>query len=97
MSDKSDARDERSWIAGQRSVYEKLFTEAVTHLGLAVSADGKQLEGAYAVERNATVRVLRRLCEEFGDNEWDDELHFEDVIEKHLAPYLHDRKRKRGG
>lgn len=28
--------------------------------------------------------ALRRVCERFGDNDWDDNLALSDVIEKHL-------------
>ena len=36
-------------------------------------------------ERLATINALRSLCEEFGDNDWPDNLHLADVIEKHLG------------
>jgi len=39
-------------------------------------------------EREETIKILRKLCTEFGDNEWADDLHLRDVIEKHLAKYL---------
>ncbi len=31
-----------------------------------------------------TIAALRAACEEFGDNEWEDDLHPADIIEKHL-------------
>ena len=39
-------------------------------------------------ERLMVVTALRRVCEEHGDNEWPDNLHLADVIEKHLARHL---------
>ena len=39
-------------------------------------------------EREIAIIVLRRLCAEHGDNDWPDELHLADVIEKHLANHL---------
>lgn len=39
-------------------------------------------------ERDATVKMLRDVCADFGDNDWADELHLADVIEKHLARHL---------
>ncbi len=33
--------------------------------------------------------VLRNVCKDFGDNDWPDDLHLGDVIDKHLARYLH--------
>ncbi len=45
--------------------------------------------GTYAQrERADAVRVLRGLCQEFGDNDWPDNLHLGDVIEKHLGKHL---------
>ena len=35
-------------------------------------------------ERQEVVAILRRLCAEPGDNDWPDNLHLSDVIEKHL-------------
>ena len=35
-------------------------------------------------ERAETVSILRALCSEHGDNNWDDDLHLVDVISKHL-------------
>jgi hypothetical protein len=38
-----------------------------------------------------TVRLsLRNLCRDFGDNDWDDDLHLADVVEKHLGRHLYD-------
>src|SRR4029077_15273959 len=36
------------------------------------------------IPRGAVVKMLRMVCEEFGDNDWPDNLHQADVIEKHL-------------
>lgn len=36
------------------------------------------------VERAETVAALRRLCDYLGDNDWPDDLHLADVIEKHI-------------
>ena len=39
-------------------------------------------------ERRETIAMLRQVCEEFGDNEWPDNLHLADIIEKHLWRHL---------
>lgn len=39
-------------------------------------------------ERQETIKSLRGLCKDFGDNDWPDDLHLADVIEKHLGKYL---------
>lgn len=60
-------------------------------------ADERQLEELKA-ERAETVAALRRVCDEFGDNDWPDELHLGDVVEKHLRRHLHsDAMERRAG
>lgn len=49
----------------------------------------RELEG----ERSATVAILRQVCTSHGDNDWRDNLHLADVIEKHLWPTLEVRVR----
>ncbi len=39
-------------------------------------------------EREEAVLVLRRLCDDVGDNDWPGNLHLADIIEKHLARYI---------
>lgn len=55
--------------------------------------DRDSFVGWFLIERVAVVRVLRKVCERFGDNDWEDELHLGDVIEKHLEPYLAKRRK----
>ncbi len=43
-------------------------------------------------ERLELLSALRRLCEDFGDNDWEDNLSLVDVVEKHLRPYLEERR-----
>ena len=49
-----------------------------------LAADHDRLEK----ERQDIVIQLREICAEFGNNDWSDDLHLGDVIEKHLAKYL---------
>lgn len=35
-------------------------------------------------EREAAIAMLRQVCERYGDNDWPDDLHLGDIIEKHL-------------
>lgn len=46
----------------------------------------------WRLERGQAVAALRDVCEDFGDNDWPDELHLADVIEKHLGRALHGAK-----
>lgn len=42
----------------------------------------------WIAERLEVVTALRRICERYGDNEWDENLHLVDVVEKHLENHL---------
>ncbi len=77
---------ERGYIAGKRAVWMSLLQEAMTGLGM----QGKTLE-ALVLEREATVAALRTLCEEHGDNDWNEDLHLADVVSKHIYPKATDR------
>ena len=43
---------------------------------------------AWILEREDAIAQLRDLCEHFGDNEWSEDLHLADIIEKHLGKHL---------
>lgn len=36
------------------------------------------------LERAEAISMLRQVCEEFGDNDWEDNFYLPDIIEKHL-------------
>ena len=46
-------------------------------------------------ERDSVVKLLRTVCAEHGDNDWPDNLHLYDVIEKHLFLNLEESKRNK--
>ena len=68
---------------------------AIDALIAAVRAETPQTDTQWAHERAATVRILRRVCAEFGDPDWPDDLHLEDVIDKYLWRYLKERRDQR--
>lgn len=41
-------------------------------------------------ERAETIIALRSICEDHGDNDWEDNLHLADVVHKHLGDYLYE-------
>jgi predicted secreted protein len=49
--------------------------------------DNQELN-ALRQEREDAVKLLREICEEHGDNDWADDLHLADVLEKHLYRHL---------
>jgi hypothetical protein len=81
-----ESQDEASWLRGYRAAMASVIQHAATALGY-----DSELKGAWIVEREAAVAALRSVCDDHGDNEWSDNLHLADVIEKHLARNL-DRK-----
>lgn len=83
--DESDRRD-MLWRMGNRAAWREVLALAMKELGY---DDPKFVESNYWMwEREAAIAQLRTLCEEFGDNDWDEKLHLADVIEKHLGWYL---------
>lgn len=40
------------------------------------------------VQLDTARMAIRAACEEFGDNDWPDDLHLGDAVEKHLLTYL---------
>lgn len=41
-------------------------------------------------ERAETIFILRIICKDHGDNDWEDDLHLADIIDKHLGKHLID-------
>lgn len=71
--------------------YDKGSRAALTGMlrSLTVQLSGEERDlAALLIEREDTVAKLRDVCERFGDNEWPDNLHLADVIEKHLLRHL---------
>lgn len=43
----------------------------------------------YTNERKETYLLLKELCQDYGDNNWDEELAIPDIIEKHFSKHLY--------
>jgi len=76
---------ERGHIEGRRSAYRSLLGQIAVELG--VETTEGQL-AALLAERMDVVASLRQACTDHGDNDWPDNLHLRDVIDKHLVCYL---------
>lgn len=85
----ADAEDraDQKWTAGNRAAWSRILTLAAREL----SGEERSL-GAALSELEDARRALRELCDELGCNDWPDDLHIGDVIEKHLARHLHERR-----
>lgn len=75
--------NEIDYQRGQRQVWLNILRQAVNALGY---EEGEAL--AWILEREQAIAMLRTLCAEHGDNDWPDDLHLADVIDKHLGRYL---------
>ena len=51
---------------------------------------GTSLLSPIEKERKNTYLALKRICEEYGDTDFDEDLQFSDILTKHLEPHLID-------
>lgn len=85
MTDKERAEHERGYEEGIKAVYREILRNVIRNLG---GNDPEANAERWRIERGETLAMLRRVCAEHGDNEWPDNLHLGDVIEKHLLRHL---------
>jgi hypothetical protein len=85
--------ESKNYMRGQRKVYRELLGTALRGLGRDDVPDdvaSAQRRIAALESELAAARVqLRMLCKDFGDNDWEDDDHLADVIERHLGKHLH--------
>lgn len=87
--DKSPDDKDRDYIEGNRAAWRMLLVQCLGELGHEAT-DAAVAHARAVAHLEATRAELRRVCEEFGDNDWPDELHLADVVEKHLRTHLHE-------
>ncbi len=75
--------EERAYESGGRMAWTQMLQLCIKNLGY----EARDRAG-WISEREQAVTQLRILCEEFGDNDWPDDLHLADVIEKYLGRHL---------
>jgi hypothetical protein len=81
--------EETAYLDGQRSAWLALYRACLRHLGYTAQAGPTApSQEAWIIEREETIAVLRALCREHGDNEWDATLSLADILDKHLGKYL---------
>lgn len=77
----------------ERSVWLELLNLALRGLGSMSTVGETPVDLQLRIGRQEAMRAefiaaLRKVCEDHGDNDWPDELHPADIINKHLLPYL---------
>lgn len=92
MSDETDddsqtERDEMNYVRGERSALTRMLAHVLGQLGVDAT---EAAHARWIIEREETVAKLREVCADFGDNDWPDNLHLGDAIEKHLARALYE-------
>jgi hypothetical protein len=68
--------------------------EVVVYLPKVEGGDIKVISGGWLKERENCIKILRELCQEFGDNTWTDDMNLADVLEKHLAKHMRKEVKK---
>lgn len=94
MTDKEKAAEqsERDWDAGHKAAWRTMLVLAASELGY---DDPLAKAAALIGERADAIVALREVCSEFGRNDWPDNLHLADIIDKNLHRHL-DRARRFG-
>lgn len=89
QSDKQEEHDHALWISGYRVASVGILTKILGNLGY---SDPVAAKTKWILEREKLVITLRRLCEKWGDIDWDSQdCDLANVLEKHLENYLKDR------
>lgn len=77
--------NEVDYQRGQRSVLTSILADCVRRLGYETPVAQST---NWISEREEAIAMLRSVCEDHGDNDWDEKLHLADIIEKHLYKHL---------
>jgi hypothetical protein len=91
MTSEGQAPDEAelAYCRGARQAMQTLLRMAIRELGVydaVLEEETPELKAAKLLaEREEAVAMLRQLCAQHGDNDWPNDLHLADVIEKHLV------------
>ena len=84
-----DDKQEQAFADGEKRAYSSILRECLRNLGISDLREVQQLE--LFAERQDTITALREVCEDFGSNDWPDNLYLSDVIRKHLTRPLRGR------
>jgi hypothetical protein len=77
---------EKYFILGKIRTFQTIIIDcqnALTGLGVKLKSKNE-----FDQERIDVIKTLRSACGEIGDNDWSDDLHISDIINKHLVCYV---------
>lgn len=77
--------EEAAYIEGKKAAWATILRTALRELGI---QDPAAEQAAWVAERAEVVAALRTLCQDYGDNNWADDLNLADVIENHLIRHI---------
>lgn len=77
--------DKKSYEQGSKMAWSRMLQECCHELGY---LDSEVQKINWIAEREAAISILRSVCESYGDNDWDNNLHLADIIEKHLWRHI---------
>jgi len=83
---------EKDFEAGKRVVLTQLVLSALKELGYEKVESLESL----IIQREETVHVLRQICTQYGDNDWNSELPLGHVLKEHLWNHLITATEERG-
>ena len=78
-------REEEAYVRGSQAAWLRMALVCLSELPARGTAE------SWRIERAQAIAMLRQVCEHHGDNDWPDDLHLADVIEKHLWRHLEER------
>lgn len=84
---------ESHYLRGQRSALIHQLHNVLRELSIPYTVIDDAPENLMAIarltlERENTISALRSVCENHGDNDWNNDLYLPDIINKHLGDYL---------
>lgn len=93
----ADEKD-HDYLAGRRAANIRMLQHFLSELCVfdADREDPLFKIAALESERLQAIQKLRGICEEHGDNDWEDDLHLADIIGKHLGDRLDERAEEDG-
>jgi hypothetical protein len=79
--------DEKSYEMGSRAAWQSMLRLCLRELGYSDKPDAAAF-AQMVEEREAAIAALRSICEDYGDNNWSNDLHLADILNKRLLTRL---------